>query len=137
MRPPAQESSQAAAATNSERGRRPSLQRHVPSNGYAKPLFRFKKGHFGTLEAARSLLLCVEFSADGCALAGTSDGGIVLRKDAQIRHTVRAHQGPVFSMQGLDKERVMSAVIPEAKRREWNKPVSCCSPCCCCCAPSH
>jgi WD40 repeat protein len=69
---------------------------------------RFKKGDFGKLEAARSLLLCVEFSADGYALTGTSDGSILVWKDAQIRHTVRAHQGPVFSL-WLNSERGMLA----------------------------
>jgi len=59
---------------------------------------RFKKGDFGKLEAARSLLLCIEFSADGYALTGTSEGSILVWKDTQIRQTVRAHQGPVFSL---------------------------------------
>jgi len=69
---------------------------------------RCKKGDFGKLEASRCLLLCVEFSSDGYALTGTSDGSILVWKDAQIRHTVRAHQGPVFSL-WLNSERGLLA----------------------------
>ncbi|XP_069772417.1 echinoderm microtubule-associated protein-like 5 isoform X2 [Narcine bancroftii] len=62
-----------------------------------------RKGFFGSLHKTETIMCVVYGWTDEMVFSGTSTGDVCVWKDMFIIKRVKAHDGPVFSMQALEK----------------------------------
>lgn len=62
-----------------------------------------RKGYIGTLGKTDSMMCAVYGWTEEMAFSGTSTGDVCIWRDIFLVKTVKAHDGPVFSMHSLEK----------------------------------
>lgn len=62
-----------------------------------------RKGYIGTLGKNETMMCAVYGWTEEMAFSGTSTGDVCIWRDIFLVKTVKAHDGPVFSMHALEK----------------------------------
>lgn len=62
-----------------------------------------RKGYIGTLGKNDTMMCAVYGWTEEMAFSGTSTGDVCIWRDIFLVKTVKAHDGPVFSMHALEK----------------------------------
>lgn len=62
-----------------------------------------RKGYVGTLGKNDTMMCAVYGWTEEMAFSGTSTGDVCIWRDVFLIKTVKAHDGPVFSMHALEK----------------------------------
>lgn len=62
-----------------------------------------RKGYIGTLGKSDTMMCAVYGWTEEMAFSGTSTGDVCIWRDVFLVKTVKAHDGPVFSMHALEK----------------------------------
>ena len=62
-----------------------------------------RKGYVGTLGKNDTMMCAVYGWTEEMAFSGTSTGDVCIWRDIFLVKTVKAHDGPVFSMHALEK----------------------------------
>lgn len=87
----------------------------------------FKRGIFGNLGKLETMMSACFGRSEDLVFSGATNGDIYIWRDTTLIKTIKAHDGPVFSMCSLDKvtsshSATVLTVSPELKFPEQTEP---------------